>query len=78
MASGIEAEMRRAVAEAKQGMRGTMMPVQESGEGAVAKAIPLAGNDTDRWNAVAVLVLLLMTPILMALVHLVFRTAGSS
>jgi hypothetical protein len=57
-------------------MRGTMMPVHESGEGAVAKAIPFTGNDTDRWNAVAVVVMLL-TVTLAALVQLVLRAAGS-
>ena len=53
------------------------MRVRESGEGAVAKAIPFTANDTDRWNAVAVVVMLLMIPTLVALVHLVLHTAGS-
>jgi hypothetical protein len=57
-------------------MRETMRPVREPGEGAVATAIPFTGNDTDRWNAVAVLVLL-MTLTAGALVHLVLRAAGS-
>jgi hypothetical protein len=55
---------------------GPMMPVHESGEGAVAKAIPYTGNDTDQWAAVAV-VALLMTLTLAALVQLVLRAAGS-
>ena len=54
------------------------MPVRESGEGAVAKAIPFTANDTDKWNAVAVVVMLLMSPHeLVVLVHLVLRSAGS-
>jgi hypothetical protein len=57
-------------------MRGTLMPVPDSGERVVAKVIPSTGDDTDRWNAVA-LVVLLLTLTAGALVHLVLRAAGS-
>jgi hypothetical protein len=52
------------------------MPVPDSGERVVAKVIPSTGDDTDRWNAVA-LVVLLLTLTAGALVHLVLRAAGS-
>ena len=52
------------------------MSVREPGVEAVARAIPFTANDTDRWNAVAMLVLL-MTLTLGGLLHLLLRAGGS-
>jgi hypothetical protein len=57
-------------------MRGTMMAVPKSVEGEIAQAVPFTGNDTDRWNAVAVAVLLMALAVV-ALVNLALQAARS-
>ena len=54
------------------------MPVRTSNEGAIAIAaeIPFTGNDTDRWNAVAVAALL-MVLVVGALVNVALHAAGA-
>jgi hypothetical protein len=53
-----------------------MMAVPKSVEGEIAQAVPFTGNDTDRWNAVAVAVLLMALAVV-ALVNLALQAARS-
>jgi len=57
-------------------MRGTMMAIRESVEGEIARAVPYTVNGTDRWNAVAVAVLLMVLAVA-ALVQLALHAPGS-
>jgi hypothetical protein len=53
-----------------------MMAVPKSGEGEIANAVPFTGNETDRWNAVAVAVFLMVIAVV-ALVNLALNAARS-
>jgi hypothetical protein len=52
------------------------MAVRKSGEDVVVKAVPFTGNDTDRWNAVAMAVMLLALAAA-ALLNLAFHAVRS-